>query len=113
MCDQLSTFLKPQESGNHTGVRWARVYDDAGVGLLFEAVETPMEFSALPWTTYEIDGADTQADLPPIRKTVVRPALMRRGVGGDDSWGARTHPEYLLPRTDLIFRFAVTACRMQ
>ena len=30
---------------------------------------------------------------------------MRRGVGGDDSWGARTHPEYLLPSGELEFSF--------
>jgi beta-galactosidase len=64
-----------------------------------------MEFSALPWTPFEIENAPHPNELPPIHRTVLRPALMRRGVGGDDSWGARTHPEYLLPRGELVFRF--------
>ena len=45
-------------------------------------------------------------ELPPIHRTVLRPALMRRGVAGDDSWGSRPHPEYRLPVAhELTFRF--------
>ena len=40
-------------------------------------------------------------------------ALTRRGVGGDDSWGARTHPEYLLPTgQELVFRFRFQGVRL-
>lgn len=38
-------------------------------------------------------------ELPPVYYTVARIALMQMGVGGDDSWGARTHDEYLLDVT--------------
>lgn len=103
---QLPPHVRPQESGSHTGVRWACVTDDRGRGLRFSA-ETPMEFSALPWTPDEIENARHPNELPPIQRTILRPALMRRGVGGDNSWGARTHPEYLLPTgKELVFRFA-------
>ncbi|MDR1808599.1 MAG: DUF4981 domain-containing protein [Propionibacteriaceae bacterium] len=104
--DQLTPYLRPQEAGSHTGVRWAAVTDDDGVGLLFEAAE-PMEFSALPWTPFEIEHARHAVDLPPIYQTVLRPAWRRRGVGGDNSWGAQTHPEYRLPTgEELVFRFS-------
>jgi beta-galactosidase len=66
-----------------------------------------MEFSALPWTPDEIEAAAHPNELPPIHRTVLRPALMRRGVGGDDSWGARTLPEYRLPRAGVL-RFTFT-----
>ena len=70
-----------------------------------------MEFSALPWTPFEVENATHPTELPPIQHTVLRPALMRRGVGGDDSWGAETHPEYRLPRgQDLVFRFVSREC---
>ena len=116
---QLTPNVRPQESGSHTGVRWAEVTDDDGVGLRFECVAGGggasgtggMELSALPWTPFEIENARHPNELPPILRTVVRPALMRRGVGGDDSWGARTHPEYLLPRGDLTFAFAFRGVR--
>ncbi|MEA5054988.1 MAG: hypothetical protein VB093_16300, partial [Propionicimonas sp.] len=72
----------------------------------------PMEFSALPWTPFEVENALHPVDLPPIQRTVLRPALMRRGVGGDQSWGARTHPEYLLPAgEELVFRFGFRGIR--
>lgn len=107
VAEQLTPYLRPQEAGSHTGVRWATVTDARGAGLRFEAVDEPMEFSALPWTPFEIENAAHPVDLPPVQKTVLRPALMRRGVGGDDSWGAMTHPEYRLPDgQELVFRFA-------
>lgn len=109
--DALTPYLRPQEAGSHTGVRWASVADDHGIGLRFEC-PTGMEFSALPWTPFEIENAAHHVDLPPIHKTVLRPALMRRGVGGDDSWHAMTHPEYRLPDgEELTFRFAFQGIR--
>ena len=108
---QLTPYLRPQEAGSHTGVRWATVLDDRGRGLRFES-DAGMELSALPWTPYEIENAAHQVELPPSHQTVIRPALMRRGVGGDNSWGARTHPEYLLPTgPELVFRFAFQGVR--
>ncbi|MCA0295082.1 MAG: DUF4981 domain-containing protein [Actinobacteria bacterium] len=103
--NELTPYVRPQEAGSHTGVRWAEVTDADGAGLRFECAEG-MEFSALPWTPFEIENARHPNELPPIHRTVLRPALMRRGVGGDDSWGAQTHPEYRLPTDqELTFRF--------
>ena len=108
---QLTPYVRPQEAGSHTGVRWAEVTDDAGRGLHVEASD-PMEFSALPWTPFEIENALHPVDLPPIQRTILRPALRRRGVGGDDSWGARTHPEFLVDASaGLEFRFAFRGVR--
>ncbi len=108
---QLTSYVRPQEAGNHTGVRWATVTDDRGTGLRFDSA-TGMEFSALPWTPFEVENATHPVELPPVHHTVLRPALMRRGVGGDDSWGAETHPEYRLPRArELVFRFGFQGVR--
>ncbi|GEN81227.1 glycoside hydrolase family 2 TIM barrel-domain containing protein [Actinotalea fermentans] len=115
---QLTPNVRPQESGSRTGVRWAEVTDGRGAGLRYECHGAAdaggtggMEFSALPWTPFEIENARHPNELPPVLHTILRPALMRRGVGGDDSWGARTHPEYLLPRGDLTFEFAFSGVR--
>jgi len=119
VADQLTPYLRPQESGSHTGVRWASVTNRDGWGLRFECDDSPaasgvagMEFSALPWTPFEIENAAHAYELPPIHHTVLRPALARRGVGGDNSWGAMTHPEFCLPAGQpLTFRFAFTGVR--
>jgi beta-galactosidase len=101
----LTPYLRPQEAGSRTGVRWAEVTDARGVGVRLDS-ESGMEFSALPWTPDEVEAATHPNELPVIQRTVLRPALMRRGVGGDDSWGARTLPQYRLPTTgELRFRF--------
>jgi beta-galactosidase len=108
---ELTPYVRPQEAGNRTGVRWATVTDDRGVGLHFDCDEG-MEFSALPWTPFEVENATHPGELPPIHHTVLRPALMRRGVGGDNSWGAETHPEHRLPQgRELVFRFGLQGVR--
>lgn len=104
----LTPYLRPQEAGSRTGVRWAEVTDSRGVGVRLDA-EGGMEFSALPWSPDEIEAAAHPHELPAIHRTVLRPALMRRGVAGDDSWGARTLPQYRLPTSGTLrFRFGFT-----
>ena len=103
--DQLTPYLRPQEAGSHVGVRWANVTDNAGHGLRFECLEG-MEFSALAHSPDEIENALHHYELPPIFRTVIRPAMMRRGVGGDDSWGAMTHDEFRIPKGRAKFQFA-------
>ena len=93
--ENLARYLRPQESGNHCGVRWARVTDRKGRGIEFSG--DGLCFSALPWTPHELENALHENELPPVNYTIARVALAQMGVGGDDSWGAKTHPEYLLP----------------
>lgn len=93
--EALCPYLKPQESGARTGVHWARLTGEDGRGMLFEAKN--MLFSALNYTPHEIEAARHKNELPPVSKTVVRCALGQMGLGGDDSWRATPHPEYLLP----------------
>lgn len=56
-----------------------------------------MEFSAIPYTPEQLEAAMHPYELPPVHFTVVRCSLKQMGIAGDDSWGARTHEEYLLP----------------
>lgn len=94
VCDEVTAYVVPQECGNRTGVRSAAVTDDEGRGLLFTSEE--MELSVLPYTAHELENARHHFDLPKSRHTVVRAASAQCGVGGDDSWGAPIHPEYLI-----------------
>lgn len=106
VADNLARYMVPQECGNKTGVRWAEVTDRLGRGLRFEGDK--IYFSALPWTPHELENARHPHELPPVHYTVIRAALQQMGVGGDDSWGARVHPEYLLDvskRMTFTFRF--------
>lgn len=104
--DNVASYIVPQETGNKIGVRWAKVTDKRGRGLLFEGDN--MNFSALPWTPHEMENARHPYELPQIHYTVIRTALMQMGIAGDDSWGSPTHPEYLIhadKRLEFTFRF--------
>ena len=104
--DNLTPYLRPQECGSRTGVRWAEVTDYRGRGLRF-ACDTPMDFSVLPYTPHELESAAHPDELPPAHYTVVRAALRQIGIAGDDSWGAPTHEEYLIDMSrPLEFRFS-------
>ena len=96
--DNLARYLVPQECGNKEDVRWASVTDRKGRGMLFEMDKNsgPMMFSALPYTPHEMENAMHPYELPEVHYTVVRAAKAQMGIGGDDSWGARIHSEYLL-----------------
>ena len=105
VADNVAEYLVPQESGNKCRVRYAKVMDKKGRGMLFFGDE--LSFSALPYTPHELENAAHHFELPPVHYTVVRVAKKQMGVGGDDSWGAHTHPEYLL---DVSEKMEFTFC---
>ena len=98
VADNIAEYLVPQESGNKCSVRYARVMDKKGRGMMFFGDE--LSFSALPYTPHELENASHHFELPPVHYTVVRVAKKQMGVGGDDSWGSHTHPEYLLDASE-------------
>ena len=100
VADNMARYLVPQECGLKTEVRYAKVTDERGRGMLFAGDR--MYFSALPYTPHEMENAAHDYELPPVHYTVVRAALGQMGVGGDDSWGAKVHEEYLLPKDERL-----------
>lgn len=106
VADNMAKYLVPQECGNKVGVRYAKLTNAKGEGIMFEGDE--LSFSALPYTPHEMENAMHGYELPPVHYTVVRAALAQLGVGGDDSWGSPVHPEYHIDVTkplDFTFRF--------
>jgi len=103
VADNMAKYLVPQECGNKLGVRYAKITDSSGRGIVFTGDE--MEFSALPYTPHELENAMHDYELPKPHYTVVRANLQQQGIAGDQSWGARIHEEYLLP-TDKKLSFS-------
>lgn len=106
VADNMTKYLVPQECGNKVGVRYARLVDAKGRGMMFEGDE--LSFSALPYTPHELENAAHVYELPQVHHTIVRVALAQMGVGGDDSWGSLVHPEYHIDVTkplEFTFRF--------
>lgn len=106
--DNVSPYVIPQECGNKTGVRWAKITDDRGEGILIKSDE--MEFSALPYTPHELENAAHHYELPKSMHTVLKMSLRQMGIGGDDSWGACTLDEYLIPsHENMSFKWSMKA----
>jgi len=102
----MTQYLVPQESGGRCGVRWAEVTDDKGYGLRFEG--DGMFLSVLPYSPHEVENARHHFELPQIHYTWIRTAKAQMGIAGDDSWGSRTLPQYLIHVEDTMtftFRF--------
>lgn len=91
--ENMAHYLVPQECGNHTDVRYMKVTDHRGRGMLFTGDH--MEVCVSPYTPHELENAMHPYELPKVHYTVVRLGK-QMGVGGDNSWGARTLDEYLL-----------------
>ncbi len=104
--DNMAQYMVPQECGNKTQVRYAKVTDRKGRGLLFTG--DGFNFSALPWSPHELELARHPYELPKVHYTTVRVSGQQMGIGGDDSWGALVHPEYLIDvsgRVEFTFAF--------
>lgn len=107
--DNMTPYLLPQECGNRTGVRYAKVTDNRGVGVQFAGDK--FELSVLPYTPQEMESALHHTELPESNATVVRIMLAQTGIAGDDSWGARPHDEYFIDVTKPVhFEFVMAGC---
>ena len=107
-------YVRPQESGNHTDVRWFRVLNAEGRGLEFFS-DAPMEASALHFLVEDLDDGVTKdkkigrhsGDLVERPLTQVHIQQRQMGLGCVNSWGAWPRKEYLLPYQDYDFTFVI------
>jgi beta-galactosidase len=93
-------YIRPQESGNKTDVRWVELTNGAGSGIIVEGLQ-PINFTALNYLTEDIDPGKTKQNRHPVdlkeRDLVsLHVDLKQRGLGGDDSWGRLPHEPYRL-----------------
>lgn len=90
-------YMRPQENGNRTDVRYAEITNEKGEGLRFEAVgETPICFSAWHYTQDELQKATHIHELRHRDITVFNVDLNQLGVGGDLPGDARVREPYIM-----------------
>jgi beta-galactosidase len=89
-------YIRSQDVGNHCDTRWFTLAGERGQGLKIELAE-PGNFSVWPFGIDDLEAALHPTDLPqqPWNMVFIDSAI--HGVGGDNSWGARTHDEYTVP----------------
>jgi beta-galactosidase len=121
VAEQYWPYIRPQENGNKEDVRWAALTSENGTGLIFRgdpligvsAHHNILEDFESPERT---DGRHASGVKPVNRHTIdVKPRDLtsvwidykQMGVGGDNSWGARTHPEYRLREKAYSYSFTM------
>lgn len=109
--EQYHPYVRAQETGNKTDVRWAALQNNTGEGLLIKAVGDPLNVSAwnfpiedlyyIPSLTKRVHGGSIE------KKDLVWLNIdsKQMGVGGDNTWGAQTHPEYTITPVAQSYRF--------
>ncbi len=104
VAEQVHPYVRPQETGNKADVRWMALTNKEGVGLI--AIGMPLlNASAWPFTMDDLEKATHVNELPQRETITVNLDYQQMGVGGDDSWGARPHPEYTLSSGPYSYRF--------
>ncbi len=121
VADQYWAYLRPQENGNKTDVRWMSITNNEGVGLKFVADEllevsahhNIMEDFESPERTdgRQVKGKNVvnrhTVDVKPRDLTSVNVDYKQMGVGGDNSWGAWTHDKYRLTGKEYSYSFQI------
>ena len=92
-------YLMPQETGNHEDVRWAEITDEKGHGLRISRAEgaEPFAMSLQPYSSFMLEEAQHQDELPAPKHMFLRVLAEQMGVGGDDSWMSPIPPQYHIP----------------
>ncbi|RAV30183.1 beta-galactosidase, LacZ type [Sinomicrobium soli] len=105
-------YIRPQESGYKTDVRWLRLLDNTGHGLRITGGQ-PLGFSALHISTEDLDpgghkGQRHPTDLKVQDKVFLHVDYRQRGLGGDDSWGKYPHEPYRLENNCYSYTYFVS-----
>ena len=109
--DQYFPYIRPQENGYKTDTRWLTLQDSTGKGLMFIG-EPMISFSALNYSIDDLDQGTKQNykhtnDLIPRDEVYINIDYKQTGVGGDDSWGARPHPQYTLNYCEYEYTYTI------
>jgi beta-galactosidase len=97
---ETKNYIRPQETGYKTDVRWLTLTNKEGKGLQVEGLQ-PICFSAINNKAEDLDPGITKkqqhwVDIKPRNEVYLNIDLKQRGVGGDNSWGALPHEQYRL-----------------
>lgn len=98
--EQAFDYIRPQENGNKTDVRWLTLTNDEGLGIKIEGLQ-PLSVKVAHNPAEDLDPGFTKkqqhpANVTPRKRVYLNIDLKQRGLGGDNSWGAMPHKPYLL-----------------
>ena len=95
--EMIHPYCRAQDTGNRSDVRWLTLTDSSGAGLRITAGKEVINFAVWPFTMADLETATHSYQLPRRDALTLNIDHQLHGVGGDNSWGALTHPQYTLP----------------
>lgn len=104
--DVFHHYVRPQENGNRTDVRWFSLLDEKDNGFMIVGLQ-PMAFSVWHCSMEDIENSLHDYELPERENWTLNIDYMQMGVGGDDSWGALPHEEYLIKPQRYQYQFVI------
>ncbi len=99
-------YVKPQENGNRSDVCWLTIENSNSIGLLVKG-NPVIEFSATFYSLENLTNAMHTTDIKDAPYTTLNVDYKQAGLGGDDSWNPRTHPEYQLRSGTYNFSYTI------
>ncbi|WP_299231742.1 glycoside hydrolase family 2 TIM barrel-domain containing protein [uncultured Bacteroides sp.] len=110
--EQFYSYIRPQENGNKTDIRWWQMLNDEGKGLEFVS-EAPFSASALHYTMESLDDGvqKDQRHSQEVEEADLTNLLIdkvQQGLACENSWGAIPRKEYRIPYGDYEFTFIMT-----
>ena len=110
--EQFYPYIRPQENGNHTDIRWLKVLDFSGSGIMFQS-NAPLSASVLYYSMESLDDGWNKnqrhsSELSKTEYTNVCIDMAQMGLGCVNSWGKKPRPEYRLPYGDYDFSLVVS-----
>jgi beta-galactosidase len=109
VADMHFPHVMAQENGNHTDTSWVRLVAADGSGLRFSG--QPLDFTAHDYTDAALLTAKKSQQIAKDGKVTLSLDLAQMGLGGDDSWSPRVHPEYQLTKPSYRFAFRIDPAR--
>ena len=103
--DQYVPYVKPQENGNKTDVRWMAFLDNNGDGLMVSAVEAPLSIGARFYSRKAMETSKYSFQMERSPAIHVNIDALQAGIGGNTSWGATPLPDYLLTKRKYGYRY--------
>ena len=102
----LTPYEKPMDAGNHEDVRWVKLTNQRGIGLMAMCDTTLLQFTALPYSDEQMDKVEYRIDLPPVDATVFCLSYRTLGVGSN-SCGPRPLPQYMVYTAPTTFTYKI------
>ncbi|UCS91659.1 DUF4981 domain-containing protein [Echinicola marina] len=114
--DQYYPYIRPQETGNRSGIRWFKILNKEGRGVKIEATNSLLNTKALHFFTEDLDDGEAKSqrhsgELTPREQVQVNIDHLQMGVGSIDSWGAMPLEKYRIPYQAYTYTFKLIPVR--